>query len=118
MYISPETSYISQEAVYISPESASRYSKKTARLVKLGFFQASPSTSPSAQKFLRFYLEAKNIPTTKQAYGVRSPVASDVLLDALDGHHVAVGYRRYCILAEGQPSITHTHFPFGIVAFR
>ena len=51
-------------------------------------------------------------------YGVRSLVASDVLLSALDGHHVAVDYWSYCTLAEGQPSIASTHFPFDIVAFR
>ena len=54
----------------------------------------------------------------EQPYGVRSPVASDVLLSALDGHHVAVDYRGYRILAEERPSIARTHFPFCIVTFR
>ena len=71
-----------------------------------------------AEKFLRCYVEAKNIATRKQLYRIRSLVASDVLLSALDGHHVAVGYQNYCTLAEGQPSLAYTHFPFDIVGLR
>ena len=79
------------------------------------------SAIPPASLYCRVrnsYVEAENIPTTKQPYGVRSPVASDVLLSALDGHHVAVDYRGYRILAEGRPWFARTHFPFCIVAFR
>ena len=44
--------------------------------------------------------------------------ASDVLLSSLHSHHVDVDYWSYHTLAEGRPSITCTHFPFNIVAFR
>ena len=53
---------------------------------------------------LLYILKGKKIPTTKQPHGVRSPVASDVLLSALDSHHVAVDYRNYRTLAKGQSS--------------
>ena len=71
-----------------------------------------------AQKFLRCYVGTKNIATTKQSYRIRSLVASDVLLSALNGYHVAVDYGSYLTLAEGQPSTACTHFPFDIVAYR
>ena len=70
------------------------------------------------RKFLRCYVEVENIPTMKQLYGIRSQAASDVLLNALDGHHVAVDYGSYRILAEGRRSVACTHFPFGMTAFR
>ena len=67
------------------------------------------------RKFLRCYAEAE----TKELYGIRSPVATNVLLSALDGHHhIAVDYRSYHVLVEGRPSTACTHFPFVIVAFR
>ena len=47
-----------------------------------------------AQKFLCYmYVEAEHCAATHQSYSVRSLGAPDVLLSALDGHHVAVDYR-------------------------
>ena len=40
---------------------------------------------------LRF-VEAGNIPTMKQQYGVCSPVAFDILLSTLDLLHIALDY--------------------------
>ena len=67
----------------------------------------------SAQRFLHCYVKAENTPTTKQPYGIRSPVASDVLLSALNDHKVAVDYQSYHTFAKDS-----LHVPFRIMEFR
>ena len=53
-------------------------------------------------------LKWKTLLPWNNLYGVQSLVASDVLLSALDVHHVAVDYRSYHTLTEGRPSIACT----------